>query len=122
MRHITRTIAQEVLDEMDGTFDAHDFERRLLRRFPTEFACELLRFANCNDSLRSFSATLSRWLDTSFKGQLQKLPKRKTPNLGGRANENREWMKVHSPHRRRRRHTRTSTKSLSGRSSKTVRH
>ena len=96
MKFLTRTMLVPILNSLGPTFDAHQVERRTLRRQPIEFAQELLRFQGCNDPLQQFNARFARWIDTEFRGHLTKTRKVRSPNLGGEDSSNQEWRKVSS--------------------------
>ncbi len=97
MQHLNSQMIADAINELDTKFDAHDVERRVLRKQPIAFANELLRYAQSNDVLRAFSAQFAKYVDSAMNGQIRKTSKVTTPNLGGLESECQQWEKLTSP-------------------------
>ncbi|HEV7587580.1 MAG TPA: hypothetical protein VGO40_05570 [Longimicrobium sp.] len=93
MKHLTRDMLVDVFEMLPDTFDAHDLERRTLRVLPVPFAEELLEFRSSDDPLLQFSAAFAQWFDRAFAGEVTKLEKVETENLGGLVSTNQQWAK-----------------------------
>lgn len=52
MQYVNSQMIADAINELDTKFDAHEVERRVLRKQPIAFANELLRYAQSNDALR----------------------------------------------------------------------
>lgn len=96
MKHIDRTMAASVLDQLPTNFDTHHIEKRILRLFPVAFAEELLEFRHADDPLLRFSAAFSQWIGNTFHREIRKSSagKVRSINLGGDESENQEWTKL----------------------------
>lgn len=87
----------DAINDLDTKFDAHEVERRVLRKQPIAFANELLRYAQSNDVLRAFSAQFAKYVDATMRGQIRQTAKVCSPNLGGLDSECQQWEKLTSP-------------------------
>jgi hypothetical protein len=97
MRYVQPQMIADIINQLDSPFDAHSIEKRLLRLNTVETAREILRYRNSGDVLRTFSAQLARYIDRTFRGQIQKTSKVGSENLGGLRCGNQEWVKLIIP-------------------------
>jgi hypothetical protein len=84
----------DAINQLGSPFDAHAVEKRLVRTHTIATAREMVRFHNASDVLHSFSAQLGRYIQRTFRGQIQKTTKVVSENLGGRRCTNQEWRKL----------------------------
>jgi hypothetical protein len=94
MTHIDHSTAATVINLLPTPFDAHMFEKRLLRLYPVVVANEIVEFNHTGDPLHQFSAALARWVDREFERQIRQTRKVASENLGGEPSQNQEWEKI----------------------------
>src|SRR6266566_4407685 len=84
VRHLTRDMRVNIINELPTPFDTHDVEKRSLRLYGRAFGNELREFGD----LHPLSADMGHQIDLEFPGQLRKTRKVRSENLGGRLSLN----------------------------------
>ena len=92
MEYITDTIMNNGIDHMPQRFDSHDFFKRILRLFPSDYTKELCRFQDHNDPFRILHPMIARWLAGSDR--VRQMGKVDSPNIGGNSTSNESWEKL----------------------------
>jgi len=94
MQHVSDQMLADVINVLPNVFDTHAVEQRVLRNQPVAAAREILEHQHNGDVLRQFSATFSKRIAAAFPGQIEKVSKVVSPNLGGRESDNQQWRRV----------------------------
>jgi hypothetical protein len=92
MKYVTDEMLAQVINGIpDAIFDTHKVEQRMLREHPVAAAQQILEYRKNDDVLQQFSAVFSKRIATAFPGQVDKVQKVISANLGGRDSKNQQW-------------------------------
>lgn len=94
MKHITSQMVRPIIRHCAAPFDTHELERLVLRQHTEAFARELLEFRTGRDPLHSFSARFAKWVDLTFRQEIEKTATVESQNLGGRLSSNQQWRRI----------------------------
>jgi len=95
MPSVSKQMLADAINSFDSEeFDTHAVEQYVLRKYPIEFAEDILRFKDSTDVFQQFSAAFSKSIGAAFPNQLAKRSKVDSVNLGGNESSNQMWRRV----------------------------
>lgn len=97
MRHITRQMVEEAIDDLPNEFDSHDVENWMLTNHREAVALEIISHIRNDDMLLVFSLNFGKFIQREFAGHdgiLREQVRRDSENLRGRRTECQRWVKI----------------------------